>query len=79
MTHIYQRPCFYGPCTQKGMDDPGFCVCKQDRERIVALERALQDVIDIVHDEKGFSVGYEAFENAKELLEQTVQTVPTEK
>jgi len=39
--HAYDRPCQGGPCTIKGLAEPGFCKCKADAERIVELEVAL--------------------------------------
>ena len=44
MSSSYQRPCQGGPCTEIGMAIPGFCKCKQDAERICALENLVREL-----------------------------------
>lgn len=34
MSNPYDRPCWSGPCTDRGMATPGFCKCKADAELI---------------------------------------------
>lgn len=40
----YQRPCWGGPCTDKGMTEPGFCVCKAESDEIGRLRTALVEI-----------------------------------
>ncbi len=38
----FDRPCHGGPCTEKGMAEPGFCKCKEAEDEIVRLRTALR-------------------------------------
>lgn len=41
MQNPFNRPCWGGPCTAKGMAEPGFCKCKEDAEEIALLRKTL--------------------------------------
>lgn len=38
----FERPCWAGPCTSKGMAEPGFCKCKQAADEIEALQSTIR-------------------------------------
>lgn len=38
----FERPCWGGPCSTKGMAEAGFCKCKEDSEVIQRYRKALE-------------------------------------
>lgn len=38
MPNPYERPCWHGPCTETGMAEPGFCLCRVIDRRVGELE-----------------------------------------
>lgn len=44
MPNPYERPCWGGPCTEYGMETPGFCKCMADADEIELLRAKVRDI-----------------------------------
>lgn len=44
MPNPYERPCWGGPCTEKGMATPGFCKCKDAADEIEDLREQIKSL-----------------------------------
>ena len=71
----FDRPCHYGPCTEKGIATKGFCKCAADAKRIAELEAALAQISSLARFE--LKTPTQLHETCLHMIAKAARAMPT--